>query len=124
MSAFIGSGAGALEVARGIPGPFSTCPCCAQGPRVSQTQVCVSCVGSGVSSRLYAVSPHPAPASRLQSKGWVGWGRGGALTACALFQGGCPVDKTHRNQCRACRLKKCLEVNMNKDGNQYSFLLF
>ncbi|CAF5061893.1 unnamed protein product, partial [Rotaria sp. Silwood1] len=28
----------------------------------------------------------------------------------------CPVDKTHRNQCRSCRLARCFLVNMNKDG--------
>ncbi|PSN37893.1 Protein tailless, partial [Blattella germanica] len=34
----------------------------------------------------------------------------------AKAEGSCIVDKTHRNQCRACRLRKCVHAGMNKDG--------
>lgn len=36
----------------------------------------------------------------------------------------CPVDKIHRNQCRYCRLQKCLQVNMNRDGKDKICKLF
>lgn len=35
---------------------------------------------------------------------------------CQAGTGACLVDKAHRNQCQACRLKKCLAKGMNKDG--------
>ncbi len=31
--------------------------------------------------------------------------------------GNCVVDVTRRNQCQSCRFKKCLQVNMKKEGN-------
>ena len=31
----------------------------------------------------------------------------------------CVIDVSRRNQCQACRLKRCLEVKMNKDGTPY-----
>ncbi|XP_054713775.1 photoreceptor-specific nuclear receptor-like [Uloborus diversus] len=37
---------------------------------------------------------------------------------CQAASGDCLVDKAHRNQCQACRLKKCLESGMNKDAVQ------
>ena len=34
---------------------------------------------------------------------------------CQAGTGLCMIDKAHRNQCQACRLKKCIQMGMNKD---------
>ncbi|KAF2366570.1 Zinc finger nuclear hormone receptor-type [Trinorchestia longiramus] len=34
-------------------------------------------------------------------------------------EGSCVVDVTRRNQCQACRFRKCLQVNMKKDAVQH-----
>ena len=38
--------------------------------------------------------------------------------------GKCIVDVARRNQCQACRFRKCLEVKMNKDGEYFLITLF
>ncbi|KAL3312236.1 hypothetical protein Ciccas_009177, partial [Cichlidogyrus casuarinus] len=43
--------------------------------------------------------------------------------AIGELKGKCPVDRTHRNQCRACRLDRCYAANMDRDGEMIRFAL-
>ncbi|CBY12680.1 unnamed protein product [Oikopleura dioica] len=44
--------------------------------------------------------------------------KGRSYVCKGIIQGQCPIDKAHRNQCRACRLEHCLKVRMNRDAVQ------
>ena len=44
---------------------------------------------------------------------------GCAARRCQSGTGSCVIDKTHRNSCQACRLRKCLLMGMNKDGTSH-----
>ncbi|CAF0819006.1 unnamed protein product [Adineta steineri] len=37
---------------------------------------------------------------------------------CQTKRGNCTIDKVHRNQCQACRFKKCLQMGMLKEAVQ------
>ena len=46
--------------------------------------------------------------------------RRGREYGCKSGEGeGCVIDKTHRNQCRGCRLRRCLQVGMNREAVQH-----
>ena len=45
-----------------------------------------------------------------------------SLTYQCKERSNCTVDVTRRNQCQACRLKKCFTVKMNKDGKRIVLL--
>lgn len=38
------------------------------------------------------------------------------LTYQCREKGACPIDVARRNQCQSCRLRRCFEAGMNKDG--------
>ncbi|KAL2088328.1 hypothetical protein ACEWY4_015227 [Coilia grayii] len=74
----------------------------APGKALSPTLVCKVC-GDASSGKHYGI---------YACNGCSGFFKRSAGT------GMCPVDKAHRNQCQACRLKKCLQAGMNKDAVQ------
>ena len=46
--------------------------------------------------------------------------RRGREYGCKSGEGeSCVIDKTHRNQCRGCRLRRCLQVGMNREAVQH-----
>ncbi|CAG7731774.1 unnamed protein product [Allacma fusca] len=82
------------------------------GRRVSTGLSCVVC-GDTSSGKHYGI---------LACNGCSGFFKRSVrrklIYRCQAGTGACVVDKAHRNQCQACRLKKCLHMGMNKDAVQ------
>ena len=62
---------------------------------------------------------------------WEFWSDNLGILKCLFFNfrnldyvckesGNCIVDVTRRNQCQSCRFKKCLQVNMKKEGKSWN----
>ncbi|KAA3679968.1 nuclear receptor subfamily 2 group E member 1, partial [Paragonimus westermani] len=69
---------------------------------------------SGKHYGIYACDGFPVQRSIRRNRQYACKNR--SVTGTKTQPGSCRIDKSHRNQCRACRLKKCLEVGMNRDG--------
>ncbi|KAM9766091.1 LOW QUALITY PROTEIN: photoreceptor-specific nuclear receptor-like [Menidia menidia] len=99
------SGSGGTEDSRGAKSP-------APGKALSPALVCRVCgdTSSGKHYGIYACNGCSGFFKRSV--------RRRLIYRCQAGTGTCPVDKAHRNQCQACRLKKCLQAGMNKDAVQ------
>ncbi|XP_071743771.1 photoreceptor-specific nuclear receptor isoform X1 [Lepeophtheirus salmonis] len=79
---------------------------------IKETSVCVVC-GDTSSGKHYGI---------LACNGCSGFFKRSVrrklIYRCQAGTGMCVIDKAHRNQCQACRLRKCLHMGMNKDAVQ------